>query len=375
MFTKVGSRRASSFGTCALLAVSVSVLVQLPSTAQTSRTETVAAKIRNSATSKKLPVKTAATLNYQESLAGPFGTSSVWKTNISSAPLASNSKEMVAKLAGQAASLYGGIAAFNVWNYNTSFYSVTASQKRVDVKWDDCQGKGYVPAGLFGSGGQFMSVPIPDDAVPAAGTDSSLSIYQPSSDTMWDFWLAKKNLDGWHACWGGRMDKVSQAGGWFPGRFGASASGLSQIGGSLGIREAQAGRVNHALALHIPRPAVWYDVSWPAQRSDGMDTGPNGIPEGTRLRLDPSVDVSKLGLHPLAKMIAVAAQKYGFIVTDKSGCVAVVTESGEATRAVTGVNPWDKLLNGTPNYRVMQGFPWDKLQALPKDYGKPIALK
>ena len=50
-----------------------------------------------------------------------------------------------------------------------------------------------------------------------------------------------------------------------------------------------------------------------------------GLIGGTRFRLDPSVNVDKLQLHPVAKMVARAAQTYGFIVTDQSGAVAVVT--------------------------------------------------
>ena len=48
----------------------------------------------------------------------------------------------------------------------------------------------------------------------------------------------------------------------------------------------------------------------------------------------------------------------------------VVTESGNAEKARTGVNPWDGMLAG-PDYQAMQGFPWEHIQVLPKDYGKP----
>ena len=70
-------------------------------------------------------------------------------------------------------------------------------------------------------------------------------------------------------------------------------------------------------------------------------------------------------------MIAVAAQKYGFIVNDKGGAVAVIAEDGTSTAAVTGTNPWTTLLNGVPSYSMMRNFPWDRLQALPRDYMKP----
>jgi hypothetical protein len=279
---------------------------------------------------------------------------------------------MVQHLVRQVEDNWGGVAAFNVWNYNPSFYTVPIGQRRVDVRWDDCQGKGWVPGGLFGPGGQFVSVPIPSNAIPAAGSDAAMTIYQPATDTMWDFWEARKRVDGWHACWGGRLEHVSRSPGYFEGGFGASASGLSLAAGQIGIREAQAGEIGHALALQIIAPAKWWLVSWPAQRSDGWDGDPDAIPEGTRLRLDPRTDVDALPLHPLARMVAKAAQKYGFIVTDKSGAVAVVAESGAPYETWRGVNPWNALLRGTPMYDVMRNFPWRSLQVLPRDYGKPV---
>jgi hypothetical protein len=279
---------------------------------------------------------------------------------------------MVQNLTSQVTNYWGGVAAFNVTQYNVAFYTVPADQPLVDVKWDDCQRKGYLPTGLYGVDGQFVGVPIPSDALPSTGTDKALTIYQPSTDKMWDFWLTSKQADGWHACWGGRMDGVSTAPGWFKTPFGTSASGLAHAGGQIGIREAEAGSIDHALSLQLIKVATSSVVSWPAQRSDGTEPmSDSAIPEGTRFRLDPSIDVASLKLHPLAAMVARAAQKYGFIVTDRSGAVAVITESGNAVKTRTGTNPWTRMLGGTESYNVMRGFPWHKMQALPKDYGKP----
>ncbi len=302
---------------------------------------------------------------------GGFGAASVWLTDVHSAPLATNSAALVSNLDAQVKSLYGGNAAFNVWQYNGNFYTVPGDQARVDVKWNDCQGKGSVPTGLLGPGGQFMSVPIPSNAAGSTGTDSSISIYQPGTDTMWDFWKLAEGADGWHACWGGRIDHVSTSQGWFLNGFGATATGLAGEGGMVNIRDVEAGSIDHALSLAVLRAAPANTFSWPAQRSDGSDTAADAIPEGTRLRLDPTVDVASLTIHPIAKMIAKAAQTYGFIVTDRAGTVGVAAEGGSAVQLMTGVNPWSGFMAGTPSYGIMAGFPWNRLQALPKDYGKP----
>lgn len=279
---------------------------------------------------------------------------------------------MVDLLVGTVNDRYGGVAAFNAHSYGVGYYVAAPGTPTVDVAFDDCQGKGHVPEGLFGPGGQFEDVPIPAGAVPADGTDGTLAVYSPETDTLWEFWVASQDARGaWQACWGGRMDGVAANLGFFSGSFGVSASGLSVAGGMISLADVRAGSVAHAMSLHIPGPAAYPQLSWPAQRTDGNNSHPDALPEGTRLRLDPSIDVASLGLHPVAAMVAEAAQRYGFIVVDQAGAVAVVTESGAAEQAATGVDPWDALLGGTPDYLVMQNFPWDRLQVLPQDYGRP----
>lgn len=302
---------------------------------------------------------------------GGLGRSSVWSTNIRTAPLASSSAAQAAVLDAQVQRYYEGQAAFNVWQYQGSVNSVPPGQARVDVRWDDCQGKGSVPTGLLGPGGQFSSVPIPSNAIVSSGLDASLSIYQASTDTMWTFWKLAKKADGWHACWGGRIDRVSTSPGWYANGFGTSATGLATEGGLVNIADVRAGSIDHALALNLINTGLWRTWSWPAQRSDGNDSTANALLEGARVRLDPTVNVDALPLHPIAKMIAKAAQTYGFIVTDKAGVVGVTAESGSAVQTMTGANPWDTLLGGTPSYAIMKNFPWSRMQVLPKDYGKP----
>jgi hypothetical protein len=302
---------------------------------------------------------------------GPFGVTSVWRTSVAAAPLAANSAVLVADLASQVAVRYGGIAAFNVWQYNTSLSTAAAGTPVADVVWDNCQGKTSVPPGLVGPGGQFAAVPIPVDAVPAAGSDAELTVYSPSTDQLWEFWKAVHRADGWHACWGGRIDHVSTSPGFFTGGFGASASGLAVAGGMVSLADVRRGSIDHALTLAVVDAAPWNVVSWPAQRSDGSPGSTSLIAEGTRFRLDPSVNVDALALTPVAKMVAKAAQQYGFIVTDKAGAVSVIAESGDGAKAKTGINPWTAIMGSTPSYLMMRNFPWDKLQALPQNYGKP----
>ncbi len=299
--------------------------------------------------------------------AGVFGPESVWDVRVGAAPLAANSAAQVANLLAQVRGAYGGVAAFNAHQYDTSLVTAAAGTPTTDVHFDNCQHKAAEPAGLAA---QFADVPIPAGAVPSSGSDSELTVWQPSSDRLWELWVTRHTAAGWQACYGGRIDHVSRSPGYFTGGFGASASGLATAGGMVGIAEVRRGEIPHALALAIIAPADSSRVSYPAQRSDGFSGDPAALVEGTRLRLDPRIDVATLpGLTAIAREIAQAAQTYGFIVTDRSGAVAVDGESGAAEQALTGTDPWRALEHGVPDYLVLKNFPWQDLQVLPPDYG------
>ncbi|MFC5381892.1 hypothetical protein [Aquipuribacter nitratireducens] len=304
-----------------------------------------------------------------KSLAGyPFSADSLWREDVSDAPLHERSEALRDHLLASFADRYGGVASLNVWDYNNSYYVAEPGTPTTDVAFDDCQDKGYLPDGWDD---QFAEVPIPEGAEPAEGRDRALSVYSPTTDQLWEFWRADEREGGWYACWGGRLDEVSESEGIFEDGWGSTATGLSHTAGMVRIADVRAGRIEHAVALAIPEPATWKEYSWPAQRSDGWSDDPDAVPEGTRLRLDDDVDVEALDLHPVAEMIARAGQEYGFVVTDRADTLAVTTESGVPEQQATGQNPWEELLDGTPTYEVLADFPWDALEVLPEDYGRP----
>lgn len=301
----------------------------------------------------------------------PFADDSVWRESLRDAPVNEDSDAIVEHLAESVASRYDGIAAFNASEYNAAYYVVGPEVERADVSFDDCQDKGGTPSGLYDGASHFADVPIPDDAEPAEGRDGALVVYAPDTDQLWEFWRASETDDGWSACWGGRIDDVSTNPGHFDGNFGTTATGLPHAAGMVSLADVRSGSIEHAVALLAAEPAKWDTYSWPAQRSDGWSDDSDAVPEGMRLRLDDDVDVASLGLHPLAEMVAFAAQDYGFIVVDQAGATGVYTESGAAEEAETGEDPWPPLLGDVPSYRVMEDFPWEDLEALPMDYGKP----
>lgn len=303
----------------------------------------------------------------------PLAADSPWTTRIEKAPLDPNSATMSARLRDDVASHWGGVAAFNNTHYNTSYYRVPADTPRVDVDFWNCQGKTWIDPNLTTGPAYFKQVPIPAGARPAVGTDGVMTIHDPATDQLWEFWQMRRNTttNRWEACWGGRIDQLSTGMGIFPKYYGASASGVALAAGMISLDEVRRGSIDHALYLAVMNVQAYPEMSWPALRTDGNVVDPGVVREGQRLRLDPSVDLSAYDLTPVGRMIAVAAQRYGFIVADKGGAVAVIAESGMREQDVTGTSPWPGLLGGLEPYEVMRNFPWDRIQVVQADYGKP----
>ncbi|MDO5712060.1 MAG: hypothetical protein Q4P32_10030 [Micrococcales bacterium] len=294
-----------------------------------------------------------------------FAPDNVFGVDVAGQPVDPKSRAMIANLLAQITPHYGGIAALNTQEYNPVLHVVDATTPRVTVRFEDCQDKGYTPEGLFDGPKYFVDVPVPADAQVAKGTDSTITLWSPSTDQLWEFWVMKaQGQGGWSACWGGRIDHVSANRGYFPKPYGVSASGLVTVGSMITLEEARARRIDHAMGLALIAPARWDRWRFPAQRSDGTDPAPDAIPQGARLRLDPSVDVSALGLTPLGEAIARAAQKYGFIVVDTAAAVAVMAESGLPDKTRTGRDPWSAILGDVPTYEQLRGFPWARMQVL-----------
>ncbi|WP_052465849.1 hypothetical protein [Mobilicoccus massiliensis] len=300
-----------------------------------------------------------------------FGPDDVFRVDLTGAPVAPRSPAMIDNLRSQIEPHYGGIAGLNTHQYNPVLYVVDESTPRTTVEFDDCQDKGSTPPGLFDGAKHFVDVPVPEDARTSVGTDSTITLWSPSTDQLWEFWVMKRADKGWSACWGGRIDHVSTSPGYFPAPYGVSASGLVTTGSMITVEEARRKQIDHAIGIALISPARWDRFWYPAQRSDGPDASPDAIPEGARLRLDPNLDVDSLQLTPLGKAVAKAAQKYGFIVVDTAGSVAVMAESGIPWKQKTGTDPWPKILGGTPTYKQLENFPWDKVEVIAPNYGKP----
>jgi len=285
-----------------------------------------------------------------------FSPRSFWNRRLpADAPLDPQSAPLIAGLVAQVndaeARHYG--PTINTITYSTPVDEVPENQPRVRVTLDDhATYRRAVRAAL-------RSVPMPPDAQPAGGTDRHLVVWQPSTDTYWEFWKLRRAADGWHAAAAGRMRHVSASGGIFPALEGATATSLPLVGGLIRPEELGSGHIDHALALAIPHPraGVW---SPPAQRTDGFARDADALPEGARLRLDPTVDVAALDLPPAVKTLALAAQRYGMVLRDTAGTVALYAEAPSPERPIT----YRPIVGDGPLWQLLAQFPWDRLQIL-----------
>ncbi len=286
--------------------------------------------------------------------AGPgfFSPTSIWNAPVpASAALDPRSDALVADLLRQVA--WG--PWINTDEYSTPIYTVPAGMRTVKIALTNSYRDPKVVAAL-------AAVPIPPGARPSAGSDGHLVLWQPATDTMWEFFDLKGSGDSWSAGNAAKITRVSQSSGVNPLVTGATASGLALAGGVVTLDEWESGRIDHALALAIPEPRREW-LSKPANRTDGWVNSANAIPEGAHFRLDPDLDIASLNLPRATRMLAEAAQTYGIVVRDKSGAVVFYGEDPTPT----GADPYPGWFGPGGAGAVARAFPWDRLQLLKMD--------
>lgn len=284
----------------------------------------------------------------------PFAPSSFWNKRLSArAALSPVSAAYVNELERQVHDYHPWM---NTTSYSVPVYAVPAHLRTVKVTLDTW-GPDLQQA--------FDQVPIPRNAKAASGTDKSMTVWQPSTNRMWDFWLMHKVRGRWHARWGGEMTDVSHSPGYYThsgqtNDWGGTATGLPLLGGLVTLADLKRGYINHALAMALVETQR-AKYTWPAQRTDGgtFTPGIRAIPEGMRFRLDPHLNIAALHLPPIDAMLARAAQTYGIVVRDKAGSVVFYGQD-----PVGQSNPWPAAFGYQYPNNVLDQFPWSHLQAL-----------
>jgi hypothetical protein len=306
-----------------------------------------------------------------------FSATGPWNTPLpASVPLAPDSQAIVNNILQDKQNNYGSWAV-NTDTYSAPIYYAGPDTPRLQWTYSDCQNLPQLAPVIAGS---LASVPTPPGMLVSQGTDASVAIYQPSTDTYWDFWRAHQDASGqWSACWGGKIEHYSGNPGIFDNPLGATASGLPFGAFLIRADELRRGHIDHAINFATVRTRAGC-FSWPATRTDGNTAGADFPCEGQRFRLDPTFNVNTL-VFPAARTIARAMQQYGLILTDSAGALVTQAEDPRPLEAANGgIDPYNQLFDPTgtgllpeslTRYLVLAGIPVNRLQALPLDYGQP----
>jgi hypothetical protein len=200
------------------------------------------------------------------------------------------------------------------------------------------------------------SVPIPAGATPATGPDGAMVVIDWSTRRHYDFWQARRGPNGWTASWL-TVASIDDSG--VPGNN--VGAGVSRLVGVVRAAEIAAGEINHALVFAAP--FAGRDFREPATKSDGANQigVPTPMPEGTRIQLDPSIDVAAIpGITRGEMAVAKALQTYGAYLIDNGGYRAMGF-SFERPQA-GGTDPYPAA--GLHDYAGMPHIPWDRIRAL-----------
>jgi dienelactone hydrolase len=287
-----------------------------------------------------------------------------------------------------AAALRQQVERFGTWvnttEWSSPVYVVPVDQPRVKVHIDTAHTR-YGPRDIGYMAADFESVPLPPGAEASGPPDGPLSgwidheliVYQPATDTAWEFYHLVRDSNGqWSATGGGRITGVSHSDGDYdpwPSRtpHGMTGSGIPMLAGLQRIDELQRATIDHVVGVSIPHVQANVFRS-PATRTDGEWTTLDAVPEGTRFRLPADLNVDALPLTPYAKTVAKAIQAHGLVVvdrdcrpSDRKKCPAVTFKAEDPRPRKP--DPYAAIFGGVAPNRLLDNFPWDELQVLTED--------
>jgi hypothetical protein len=244
-----------------------------------------------------------------------FPADNVWNYDISALPVLPKSAKYIAYFAQNKLRAYFSTPGNGY--QGLSYVVVPATQPKVPIHF-----------GTYASESDPGPYPIPRNAPiedpDASGSDRHVLVLQRGSCKLYELFKAYPNANGsWDAESGAIFDLTSdnlRPQGWTS----ADAAGLPILPGLVKYNEVASGRINHALRFLLPYTQKAH--IWPARHNDGATTDPNAPPEGLRLRLKASVDISHY--PPQSKVILQALKQYGMFLADQSGDTGAVDLAG-----------------------------------------------
>jgi hypothetical protein len=210
-------------------------------------------------------------------------------------------------------------------------------------------------------------LPLPEEAVAAAGSDAQIILLDPVTGEEWGASHLERDASGAWTAWNAyRYNTAWSAVSPRDERddpFFSRGAGVPYLAGLVRPCELARGHIEHALAFAYDFPT--HEHVYPATKSDGnawdgigdeLDSHPGDVPEGTRLQLDPSLsaaDIAAWGCTGACLTIARALQEYGMYVIDNSARPKVMLE-------YEGTAMW----NGVVNETTVRPIPFSEFRVL-----------
>jgi len=241
----------------------------------------------------------------------PFDATSLWNTDISNAPVDSNSANIINYI-GSTVTLHPDFGAGTYAGQTIGIpYQVVA----------DTQLKVNVNLGAYADESDPPPMPIAATALiegyPKPGTgDRHVLVLEKDGCWLYELYNAHHLATGWSADSAAIWDMTID-----PQRpytwTSADAAGLPIFNGLVRYDEVAAGAINHAIRFTVP--VTQQAFTPPASHWASSVTDPDAPPMGARLRLKASFDISSFS--PQNQVILTALKKYGMILADNGSAI------------------------------------------------------
>ncbi|HEY6298886.1 MAG TPA: hypothetical protein VIW95_04510 [Candidatus Binatus sp.] len=242
----------------------------------------------------------------------PFTSDSLWNTDISNAPVDSNSSNIIGFI-GSTVTLHPdfGAGTYAGHSIGIPYQIVAGTQAKVSVN-----------LGAYADESDPGPMPIPATALiegyPNAGAgDRHVLVLDKDGCWLYELYNSHHLTNGsWSAdstaIWDMTID---------PQRpytwTSADAAGLPIFAGLVRYDEVAAGAINHAIRFTVPVSQQAFTA--PASHWASSVTNPDAPPMGARLRLKAGFDISSFS--PQNQVILAALKKYGMILADNGSAI------------------------------------------------------
>ena len=241
----------------------------------------------------------------------PFTNASPWNTDISAAPLDSNSATIMS-------TWVGSVNMHPDWGtdptYGIPYVVVDGNQPLVNID-----------LGAYPDESDPGPMPVPANAPveggAGSGGDQHVLVLDNGNCFLYELYNASVNPDGsWNADSTAVWDLLSDGNAQRPWTWtSADAAGLPIFPGLVRYDEAASGSIKHAFRFTLPKTYAAFTP--PASHDAGTTSNSSAPPMGMRLRLKSGYDISGFSTH--TQTILTAMKHYGLILADNGSALYV----------------------------------------------------